>query len=78
MYIPETIVPNKAFDMEFFGYIGHNGCYSFSEFVLEKQNINIMVEAWGKLDVKSKICSDVMVYLNDDEALEFADTLCRI
>lgn len=67
VHIPESIVPNEAFDIEFFGYIGHNGCYSFSEFVLEKQNQLVMAEAWGKLDVKSGICSDVIVYLRGEK-----------
>jgi hypothetical protein len=62
--IPETILANQPFELEFFGYIGHNGCYSFSEFFSEKQNKTILVETLGKLNVKSTICSDVMVYLN--------------
>ena len=67
VYIPETIIPNEAFEIEFFGYIGHNGCYSFNEFVLNNQNKNITVEVWGKLDVKSGICSDEMVYLRGEK-----------
>ncbi len=65
--IPETILANQSFELEFFGYIGHNGCYSFSEFVSEKQNRTILVEAWGKLNVKSTICPDVMVGLNGEK-----------
>ncbi len=65
--IPETILANQSFELEFFGYIGYNGCYSFSEFVSEKQNKTILVEAQGKLNVKSTICSDVMVGLNGEK-----------
>jgi hypothetical protein len=62
--IPETILANQPFELEFYGYIGHNGCYSFSKFVSEKQNKTILFETWGKLNVKSTICSDALVYLN--------------
>jgi len=67
--IPETILANQSFEFEFFGYIGHNGCYNFSEFVSEKQNKTILVEAQGKLNVKSTICSDVMVGLNGEKLI---------
>jgi len=65
--IPETILANQPFGLEFFGYIGHNGCYSFSEFVLEQQTKAILVEARAKLSVKSTICPDVMVGLNGEK-----------
>lgn len=65
--IPETILANQPFELEFYGYIGHNGCYSFSKYVLEQQNKTIGVEAWGKLNVKSTICPDVMVGLNGEK-----------
>lgn len=53
--------------MEFYGYVGHNGCYSFSKFILERQNNIILVEVNGKLNVKSGVCSDVMVGLNGEK-----------
>ena len=44
VFVPEPVISNNAFEMEFFGYIGYNGCYGFSEFVLEKQN-NFLLSA---------------------------------
>lgn len=67
VYIPEIILVNQPFEMEFYGYIGHNGCYSFSEFVLEQQKKALRVEARGKLNVKSTICPDVMVGLKGEK-----------
>ncbi len=65
--IPESIFAKQPFDVEFYGYIGHNGCYSFSEFVSETQSKTIRVEAWGKLNLGSKICTDVMVGLQGEK-----------
>jgi len=67
VYIPEPVFANQPFEVEFYGYIGHNGCYSFSEFVSEKQSKTIQVEAWGKLNFGSKICADVMVGLRGEK-----------
>lgn len=65
--IPETILADQPFEVEFFGYIGPNGCYSFSEFISAKQENTFRIEAWGKQNLKSNICSDVMVYLNGEK-----------
>jgi len=67
VYISEPVRANQSFEVEFFGYIGHNGCYSFHEFIWEKQGQNIFVETWGKVSLKSTICSDVLVYLNGEK-----------
>jgi hypothetical protein len=67
VYITEPVIANQIFDLEFFGYVGHNGCYSFSKFVLERQSNIIIVEVHGKLNVKSGVCSDVMVGLNGEK-----------
>lgn len=73
--IAEPILANRPFKIKFYGYIGHNGCYHFSEFEWEKRENTIMIEVWGKLNLKSTICSDVMVCLNGEELnLELKET----
>jgi hypothetical protein len=67
VHIPESVEVNQPFELEFYGYIGHNGCYSFYEFIWEKQDQNIFVETWGKVSLKSTICSDALVYLNGEK-----------
>ena len=55
-------VANSPFDINFYGTIGWNGCYSFSNFNVQQDNLNILIEAWGRVD-KATICPTVMVYL---------------
>ena len=43
--IQEKITAGEPFFIQFFGTIGTNGCYRFSEFKTEKQDSNIVVEA---------------------------------
>ncbi len=45
-------------------------CYQFSRFKTEKQNNDIMVEAWGRFYENSKSCPTVMIYL-DGEKLNY-------
>ena len=68
--VPENIIANEAFEIVFYGTVGTNGCFRFSEFRTEKQNNDIMLEAWGKYDKNSEICTTVMVYL-DGEKLNY-------
>ena len=65
--IPEIILANVTFEIQFSGLIGHNGCYRFSEFKTEKQGENIIIEAWGKHNINSRICSDEMVSLDKEK-----------
>ena len=36
VHIPENIVTNESFDIEFFGTVGTNGCFKFSKFKIER------------------------------------------
>ena len=65
--IPEIILVNETFEIQFSGLIGHNGCYRFSEFKTEKQGENIIIEAWGKHDIRARFCSDEMVSLDKEK-----------
>ena len=62
--LSDKISVNTSFDIYFYGTIGTNGCYGFSEFKADKLNNDIIIETWGKLDLKSGICPSVMVFLN--------------
>lgn len=61
--VPDTVKINKSFEIAFFGLVGTNGCYRFSEFILQKQNNEITIEVWGKIRKGAQICPDEMVYL---------------
>jgi hypothetical protein len=60
--VSNALVATEPFDINFFGTIGGNGCYSFSSFNVRQDNLNILIEAWGRVD-KATICPTVMVYL---------------
>ncbi|MCJ7446201.1 MAG: hypothetical protein MUO72_00760 [Bacteroidales bacterium] len=66
--VPKTITSGIPFDITFFGTIGGNGCYSFSNFNQTLTDNEIMIEAWGKVDAKAFVCPTVMVYLNGHKA----------
>jgi len=61
--VPESIVTNKPFDIEFYGTVGTNGCYKFREFKTEKTESEIFVETWGQVNKSTGICPEVMVLL---------------
>jgi len=62
--VPETVIQAKSFDIEFFGVIGFNGCYSFKTFNRVVKGNEITIEAFGTLDEKSGVCPDVLVTLD--------------
>jgi len=43
-----------------------NGCYQFSEFKTTETENELLIEAWGKINKSSSICSDQMVYLDNE------------
>lgn len=64
IHFPDTVKSNTPFDIEFFGTIGWDGCYSFSRFYQIINNNDIIVEAWGNYDNKDRKCPAVMVYFD--------------
>jgi hypothetical protein len=56
-------VANEPFDINFFGTIAGNGCFSFSNFNVRQDNSDIIIEAWGKAETNVSVCPTVMVYL---------------
>ena len=69
--ISNNITTNTPFDIEFYGTIGTDGCYKFSHFETSNSDNEILIECWGKQDVSSDVCPQVMVYL-DGEKLTYS------
>ncbi|MFN8241411.1 MAG: hypothetical protein U0X39_11780 [Bacteroidales bacterium] len=63
IHVGNVLVANTPFDINFYGTIGDNGCYSFSEFKVSQTGSDINIEAWGKLNTGSGACPTVMVPL---------------
>lgn len=61
--IPQAISSGTPFNIGFFGTIGGDGCHTFKEFKQTSESNNIILEAWGNLDVQSTACTTVMMFL---------------
>ena len=61
--VPNALVAKESFDINFFGTIGSNSCFSFSSFNVKQENANILIEAWGKAESNVSLTQPVMVYL---------------
>jgi hypothetical protein len=64
IHLADTTTSNTPFDIEFFGTIGWDGCYSFSGFNQTFNNNDIIIEALGSYDNKDRKCPSVMVSLD--------------
>ncbi len=62
--VPEAVFANEPFDLRFFGFVGSDGCHSFDRFIADKQDSLLFIELWGKLNINSYACPDVIVELN--------------
>lgn len=61
---PSEATMNIPFTIAFFGTVGTNGCYSFSDIVMNHSGHNIDIETWGKFNNPGGACPAVMVYLD--------------
>jgi len=61
---PETLLYSGLFEINVYGTISSNGCSSFSHFNITRQNQDVIIEAWKKVQVDAIVCPTVMVYLN--------------
>ena len=61
--VPEIIQANQPFDVNFFGYVGSSGCYSFDRFIMDERNDTITVEVWGKYKRGTDSCPTAEVEL---------------
>jgi hypothetical protein len=64
IHCPDTVTANTRFDIEFFGIIGFNGCYSFKTFNQKINDEDITIEAWGTYDANAGICPTALVKLD--------------
>jgi len=64
IHCPDSVTANTPFDIEFFGVVGFNGCYSFKTFNQHIFDYDIQIEAWGTYDNSSGVCPEVLVLLN--------------
>jgi hypothetical protein len=64
IHCPDTVTANTKFDIEFFGIIGFNGCYSFKTFNQRFNDEDITIEAWGTYDTSSGACPAALVKLD--------------
>lgn len=64
IHCPDSVMSNTRFDIEFFGIIGFNGCYSFKTFNQHINDYDILIEAWGTYDNNATICPEALVLLN--------------
>lgn len=62
--VPDTISSATPFDIEFFGTIGFDGCFSFKTFNLINKENDIIIETWGTYNTKNGICPTEMVSLD--------------
>jgi hypothetical protein len=64
IHCPDSVISNASFDIEFFGIIGFNGCYSFKTFNQRLADNDITIEAWGTYDSNAGICPAALVTLD--------------
>jgi len=61
--LADTIQAWDTLEIEFFGTIGTNGCFSFERFDTEFSQNSVFIKAIGKAS-GANVCPDVMVYLD--------------
>jgi hypothetical protein len=67
IHVPNALVSNTPFDIDFFGTIGSDGCYRFESFKNSVSSKDVLIEAWGSYDGKAGACPTVMVYLTGNK-----------
>lgn len=64
--LADTISTADTLSISFYGTVGNNGCYSFSQFNPQFYEDTIYVEVWGILSPGNN-CAAVMVYLEGEQ-----------
>jgi hypothetical protein len=62
--LPDIITAGTPFDMEFFGIVGSDGCFSFKTFKRSSQNQTIVIEAWGTYAKTGENCTGPVVTMD--------------
>jgi hypothetical protein len=61
--VADTVTSATPFDVEFYGTIGRNGCYSFKTFNQIVKGNDISIEVWGTFDYTGS-CPEALVSLD--------------
>ncbi len=61
--VADTVNLGEVFDIEFFGVIGNDGCYSYSNTEVFYESKTLTFKVWGK-NSGAKECPDVIVLLD--------------
>lgn len=64
LYVPSLVSHNNTLYVYLYGFIGPDGCYSFSHFEAQRDSFELELTAWGKHDVKAIVCPLMVVYLD--------------
>ena len=64
---PDTVSVNDTLIIKFDGYVGPDGCHSFSHFEVNKKLNEIEITVWGTKPNFDTICATVLVYLDGKE-----------
>ena len=62
--LPDIISAGIPFDIEFFGVVGSDACFSFKTFKRSSQNQTIVIEAWGTYAKTGESCTGPVVTMN--------------
>ena len=64
---PDSVSVNDTLIIKFDGYIGPNGCHSFSHFQVNENVNEIDIVVWGKRPNDDLVCPTVIVALDGEE-----------
>ena len=62
--VADAVTSATPFNVDFYGTIGLNGCYSFKTFNQVVKGNDITIEVWGTFDYKTGSCPEELVSLN--------------
>jgi hypothetical protein len=62
--VADAVTSATPFNVDFYGTIGLNGCYSFKTFNRVVKGNDITIEVWGTFDYKTGSCPEELVLLN--------------
>ncbi len=64
---PDTISVNDTLKIQFYGFVGPDGCHKFSHFEEHKISNQIELTVWGSKPNFQTACPEVLVYLDGEE-----------
>jgi hypothetical protein len=64
---PDTLSINDTLIIKFYGFVGPNGCHSFSHFELKEKLNQMEITVWGYRPNFDTNCTTVLIYLHGRE-----------